>query len=53
MKEAKLEVQVIAKQDLANTNIEDSIYELNSQIDMLSPHADNLDYFRLFRGNGG
>lgn len=45
MKEAKLEVQVIAKQDLANTNIEDSIYELNSQIDMLSPHADNLDYF--------
>ncbi len=45
MREEKLEVQLIAKQDLADINIEDSIYELNSKIDMLSPHADKWDYF--------
>ena len=40
-----LEIKIYENQQLASTDIEGSIYDLNKQIDMLSPHADNLDYF--------
>lgn len=39
------DIKVYENQELVSTDIEGSIYELNKQIDMLSPHADNLDYF--------
>ena len=40
-----MEITIYDNQELASTDIEGSIYDLNKQIDMLSPHADNLDYY--------
>lgn len=40
-----LEIKIYENQELASTDLEGSIYELNKQIEMLSPQADNLDYF--------
>ena len=41
----KIEVSIVDETKLASTDIEKSLFDLNVQIDMLSPHADNVDYF--------
>lgn len=45
MSTEKLEINIYENQELASTDIAGSIYDLDKQIEMLSPHADNLDYF--------
>ncbi len=41
----RIEVSIVDETKLASTDIEKSLFDLNVQIDMLSPHADNVDYF--------
>lgn len=45
METEKLEIKIYENQELASTDIAGSIYDLEKQMEMLSPHADKLDYF--------
>lgn len=45
MEKSDINVSIIREEELASTDIEGSIFELNKQIDMLSSHADQWDYF--------
>ena len=45
MSENKISVSVLNETQIANTDIERTLFELDKQIDLLSSHADKIDYF--------
>ena len=45
MFEKEISVIVLNEEQIANTDIEKTLFELDKQIDMLSSHADQIDYF--------
>lgn len=45
MGETEISVSILNEAQIANTDIERTLFELDKQIDMLSSHADQMDYF--------
>ena len=45
MNDADITVSIIGREEIASTDIEKTIFELDKQIDVLSSHADQIDYF--------
>lgn len=45
MKNDNVTTKIISNEELARIDIDQAIFELDNKIDMLSPHADNIDYF--------
>lgn len=45
MNKPDISVKIVNEERIANTDLEKTIYELDQQIDVLSAHADRMDYF--------